>query len=206
MNHLNKARHQIAMTALPCISIVASLAASSALLGLANIMKASQDSDGAPDFREPLNDAIDHLNAMRAKIDIAVSLLESDDATGPIELKDLSDVLTGLIAINYLTVDSLVADHLDKQGLVTAFKNLYLLVEASIVMLMETRDNVIVDSTDSYLGHTALLSIAMTAMSSYQSDFHVIIGAAWREHNNDDSFVLKLPAYADHKPKQAVVA
>lgn len=190
MNHLNKARHQIAMTALPMVAIATCLAFSAANFGIANIMKTSQDDGGTPDYVQPLNDAIDHLDVARAQIGDAIGKLESDDSIGAVEMKDLREVLASLVNTSYLTIDSLAADVLDKQGLAVAFKQLDTYVEDAIAALQWTRDDVIIDGTDGYLGHTALLSSAMITMSSYMTDVQVIIGAAWRDHNNEASFLI----------------
>jgi hypothetical protein len=188
MKHFHAGRHMIAAKTMPAVAVSLLLASACVSLAIAQVIEQSHSNDFDSDgYVKPMNEAIDHLNTVRADIKDIIGRFDTEDA-GAVEAKDIDHVIVDLVDNGYLASTSPVIDLLKTQDLAKTFAELDKLVEDTIISLMVTRDNMSVDSTDDYLSFTKPLLSTNSELSIFGQDLHTVIAATWRDHNNLSSF------------------
>ena len=190
--------HRIAAVSIASIAISLGLAATAAGQAVNSVML-STGKENTPNFGKLFTDAIDNIHQARATIEQTFADFRKDG--GATEAKDVNHVISKLVAGGYLRANSPVVDTVMKHDLDAAFSKLDVLADAAVTKLVQARDSIKLDDSDTYLGYTVLAQTTVDDMMSYARELQVIISSTWRDHNQQPSFVITdlMPAEAKKK-------
>lgn len=201
MKHFKSAHHEAAASAIAFIATWFGQA--STAVGLAkNAIMLDPSNDLV--LKKQLNIAIANIGQARQQIDKLFGEFRQDG--GPTEAKDVDSIVEDLIDTDLLKLGSPALDMVMNKGLDVAFSKLDTLANIVTGTLESARDNFTPDGTDSYLSYTVPIEDAVSDMSNYVRDLHVVIAATWRDHVNLPGFAIKTDGTAAEQRASAVAA